>query len=296
MRIGVIDIGTNSVRLLVTEAAGNSLQVIGSGLISTRLGVGVAVSRLLSIQAMDRTTAALLQFMTDAAYYKADRVMAVATSAVRDAANRVDFLNRVQAATGLAVQVLDGAAEARMSYLGVVRGSDIPLDKALVIDVGGGSTEFIWRSGTGDIICRSSQVGAVRMTEGGHDRKAIISILAPVFAEIAAVNLRSLVGVGGTVTTLAAIAQVLEPYDREKVHGFYLSKEIVTDIMMDLTVKTPAARRQIIGLQPARADIILAGVQIVNVILEELDLPGIMVSETDIMYGVTYDLLEKIYG
>lgn len=296
MRIGVIDIGTNSVRLLVTEAAGNSLQVIGSGLISTRLGAGVAVSRLLSIQAMDRTTAALLQFMTDAAYYKADRVMAVATSAVRDAANRVDFLNRVQAATGLAVQVLDGAAEARMSYLGVVRGSDIPLDKALVIDVGGGSTEFIWRSGTGDIICRSSQVGAVRMTEGGHDRKAIISILNPVFAEIAAVNLRSLVGVGGTVTTLAAIAQVLEPYDREKVHGFYLSKEIVTDIMMDLTVKTPAARRQIIGLQPARADIILAGVQIVKVILEELDLPGIMVSETDIMYGVTYDLLEKIYG
>ncbi|MFZ5639850.1 MAG: Ppx/GppA family phosphatase, partial [Bacillota bacterium] len=293
--IGVIDIGTNSTRFLVTDTSGGLLRVIGSGLISTRLGEGLA-SGALADRAADRTIAALKQFMAQVRRLQPDRVAAVATSAVRDAANRDAFLRRVKDETGLAVQVLSGPEEARMSYLGVVKGLNAPMERALVIDIGGGSTEFIWRNDTGDISYRSTQAGAVRMTEGGHGLKKIRDVLRPVIVEISTARPRNMVGVGGTVTTLAAIDQALDPYNPEKVHGYYLSKEKIMTVLRDLTAKNPEERAGIPGLQSERADIIVAGVQIAVVILEELRLPGITASETDIMYGVAYNLLEKIYG
>lgn len=295
MRIGVIDIGTNSTRFLVTDTSGGLLRVIGSGLISTRLGEGLA-SGALADRAADRTIAALKQFMAQVRRLQPDRVAAVATSAVRDAANRDAFLRRVKDETGLAVQVLSGPEEARMSYLGVVKGLNAPMERSLVIDIGGGSTEFIWRNDTGDISYRSTQAGAVRMTEGGHGLKKIRDVLRPVIVEISTARPRNMVGVGGTVTTLAAIDQALDPYNPEKVHGYYLSKEKIMTVLRDLTAKNPEERAGIPGLQSERADIIVAGVQIAVVILEELRLPGITASETDIMYGVAYNLLEKIYG
>lgn len=292
MRIGVIDIGTNSTRLLVTETAGGPLRVIGRELNSTRLGEGMAAG-VLADRAVDRTIDVLRQYTVEACRLRADRVAAVATSAVRDAANRDLFLQRVKEQTGLDVRVLSGSEEARMSFLGVVRGLDVSLEGALVIDVGGGSTEFIWRKGAGEVFYRSVRAGAVRMTEGSYGQSEIREVFAPVFGEISMVAPRSLVGVGGTVTTLAAVAQALSPYDPEKVHGYFLSREKVSEILKDLAAKTPEERHRVTGLQPERADIIVAGVQIVAVIMKELKLPGITAGETDIMYGVTYDLLEK---
>lgn len=302
MRIGVVDIGTNSTRLLVTETIGGApesgsgpLRVLVRSLISTRLGEGLA-SGILSDRAMDRTIAVLKQFAAEAYRLKADRVVSVATSALRDAVNRDDFLHRVKQETELAVQVLSGPEEARMSYLGVVRGLDVSLEQALVIDIGGGSTEFIWRNNKGEISFRSTQAGAVRLTEKGYGRPEIEAVLYPVLSEIFSASPRHLIGVGGTVTTLAAMNQKLGVYDAEKVHGYYLEKDKVTAILADLATKTYEERRRVAGLQPERADIIIAGVQIAAVILEKLRLPGITASETDIMYGVTYDLLEKING
>jgi exopolyphosphatase/guanosine-5'-triphosphate,3'-diphosphate pyrophosphatase len=295
LRIGVIDIGTNSTRFLVTDTTGGFLRSIGSGLISSRLGEGLA-SGALADRAVDRTISALRQFMVRMGRLQPDRVAAVATSAVRDAVNKDDFLRRVKDETGLAVQVLSGPEEARMSYLGVVKGLNAPMEHTLVIDIGGGSTEFIWRDDTGDISYRSTQAGAVRMTEGGHGMQKIRDVLRTVVVEISTARPRSLVGVGGTVTTLAAIDQALEPYNPEKVHGYYLSKERIVTLLRELAAKNSEERTRIPGLQPERADIIVAGVQIAVVILEELNLPGITVSETDIMYGVAYNLLEKIYG
>ena len=294
LRIGVIDIGTNSTRLLVTETSGESLLVLGQGLISTRLGEGLA-SGSLSAPAMYRTIEALRQFLNESARLGTERLLAVATSAVRDAENRNEFLQLVSAETDLAVKVLSGPEEAEMSYLGVLKGLAVPLDQCLVIDVGGGSTEFIWKN-QARIIYRSIRAGAVRMTENGSDRAGIREVLLPILQEIAVVRPGSLVGVGGTLTTLAAIAQALEPYDPTKVHGYYLSREKVEEILGDLMAQSLAARRQLPGLQPERADIIVAGARIVAVILQELGLSGVTVSETDIMFGVTYELLEKING
>lgn len=302
MRIAVIDIGTNSTRLLVTETmgdrpeTGSKLPVLSRRLITTRLGQGMA-SGVLADRAMERTVAALQQFKAEIDRLKADCVKAVATSAVRDAANRGVFLRRVKEETGLDIEVLSGPAEARMSYLGVVRGLDsLPLGQTLVVDIGGGSTEFIWSKAKGEISYRSVKAGAVRMTEGRHGMRGIREVLQPVLTKITAANPRHLVGVGGTVTTLAAIAQGLKVYDAEKVHGYYLEREKVKGILADLTDKPPEERRRVAGLQPERANIIVAGIQIAAVILEELRLPGITASETDIMYGATYDLLEKING
>lgn len=302
MRIGVIDIGTNSTRLLVTEIIGGgretgsgSLRVLERSLITTRLGEGMASGRL-SDPAMERTIVALKQFAAAVVRLRADCVAAVATSAVRDAANRNEFVRWVKQETGVDIQVLSGPDEARMSYLGVVRGLAVSVAEALVIDIGGGSTEFIWRDDKGKISYRSVQAGAVRMTEGGHGSQEIRLVLRPLLAKIFSVRPQHLIGVGGTVTTLAAIAQALKIYNAEKVHGYFLQKEKVTAILAELISYTPEERLLLAGLQPERADIIVAGVQIAAIILEELQLPGIMVSETDIMYGVTYDLLEKING
>jgi exopolyphosphatase/guanosine-5'-triphosphate,3'-diphosphate pyrophosphatase len=294
MIIAVIDIGTNSTRLLVAGRDGSGiLTVLARELITTRLGQGLGRG-MLQQEAMERTLEALGTFKERAGSWGADRIVAVATSAVRDAVNSPAFVEAVRRRTGIKVRVLPGVQEARYSYYGVLGGlPNCPKD-ALVIDIGGGSTEFIWAM-DGVMHCRSVQAGAVRMTEGEHSDRELAEVLHPVLVEIQTGSLPScLVGVGGTVTTLAAMDRKMLVYEPAVVHGSIITLAKVEELLDLLQGCDLQSRKQIPGLQAPRADIIIAGVRIVRVIMTGLNLPRLMVSETDILYGVTMEESNKI--
>ncbi|MFA5881525.1 MAG: Ppx/GppA phosphatase family protein [Eubacteriales bacterium] len=293
MNIAVVDIGTNSTRLLIAEvSAGREVRVLKTGLITTRLGEGIGKQAYLLRPAVDRTVEALLNFRQIILESGAEDVITAATSAVRDAANQRDFLAEVKQRVGWDVRVLPGDEEAQLSYLGVVRGLKADLCDGVVIDIGGGSTEFIW-TGSGVLNCASLKIGAVRMTENGSRLADIREMLAGSLIPIKASGARRLVGVGGTLTTLAAVDQEMEIYDPAKVHGYFVTRQGIQDILYRFEKMTLEERKRAPGLQPQRADIITAGVRIALAVVDGLGTDGITVSETDIMYGLLYQALEK---
>jgi exopolyphosphatase/guanosine-5'-triphosphate,3'-diphosphate pyrophosphatase len=293
--VGVVDIGTNSTRLLVgrVHAAGDRLEVIRTALTTTRLGENLAGGLLLA-RAMARTVDCLQEYREIMAVAGVDEVVVAATAAVREARNRKHFLDLVVAATGFEVRVLSGREEAVYGYLGVVSGlGQMPKEpgepgtpgEIVVVDVGGGSTEFVWlRGGSPDF--RSLPLGAVRMTEGNYTDAEIAELVGPVAEEVAGREKVRLVGVGGTVTTMAAMARKLTVYDPEQVHGFRLDREQVERMLNELASVDVEDRKRRPGLQPERADIIVAGVRIVKLIMRALKVRELTVSETDILHGL----------
>lgn len=289
-RIAAIDIGTNSTRLLVVESCGGGLKVLETGLSTTRLGEGMGGGVLLP-GAMERTMEAINSFYQIAQRLGAERVVAAATSAVRDASNRDEFLDGVRRKTGLRVRVLSGEEEAAMSYRGVLSGLAVVPRSTVVADVGGGSTEFIWNQG-GRLRLTSVNVGAVRMTEADLGEEEVAARLSPALVEVRRAQVKTLVGVGGTITTLAAIDQGLVLYDPDRVHGYCLSATNVSDILKVLKRMGVEERKQVPGLQPERADIIVAGVTIVKAIMDGLGQGQLLVSECDILYGLVLEEVE----
>ncbi len=291
MRIAVVDIGTNSTRLLVAEWKAEKVRVIKTDLVMTRLGEGIGKRTGLLKPAIERTIEALLDFKQIIREMDGEKVIVVATSAVRDAANRQKFLSAVKKQVGWDVRVLSGSAEAELSYLGVVKGLKTGVRHPLVIDIGGGSTEFIWVKSDG-LYCLSVNLGAVRMTENASQLTEIREMLAGLFDTIKEDGINGLVGVGGTLTTLAAIDLEMEDYEPAQVHGYYLKRQRIKDILHRLELLPLEERKKIPGLQPRRADIIVTGAKIALAVVEGLDLEGVIVSETDIMYGLLYQTLE----
>ncbi len=292
MRVAVIDIGTNSTRLLIGDAVDKSenqsgINVLKTRLVTTRLGEGIGSKRCLRQPAINRTIEALLEFKKIIKEHKAETVIAAATSAVRDAENQRDFLDHVKLKTGLEVRVLSGPEEAEMSYSGVVGGLKPDMKNPVVVDIGGGSTEFIWQ-GFGGINLESLRIGAVRMTESNLGLDNIKKLMSDVTNRVRSVGSIGLIGVGGTITTLAAVDMELEEYDPARVHGYYITRERVINILNRFEGMTLKERKAVTGLQPQRADIIIAGVQIVLAVLDGLKAEGIVASESDIMYGLFY--------
>ncbi|MEW5954081.1 MAG: Ppx/GppA family phosphatase [Bacillota bacterium] len=288
---GVIDIGTNSTRLLIASRSGRGITIEETGLITTRLGQGIGGCKLLD-EAMERTIKALHVFNKQAHGWGVNRIIAAATSAVRDAVNGPDFVKEVLRRTGLEIKVLTGSEEAAYSYRGVVGGLDSYPQQALVVDIGGGSTEFIWAV-EGEIIFRSVQAGAVRMTEAMSSDEVMAGVLAPVLKEVGRSKLKNLVGVGGTVTTLGAMDRQLTVYDPALIHGHIVSLNRVDELLGMLQGCDLEARKQIPGLQAARADIIIAGVKLVKIIMNRLQVPFLMISETDVLYGLALELASQ---
>lgn len=289
-RTAAIDIGTNSTRLLVVEKTGGGLKIVESRLSTTRLGKGIGAGKLLP-GAMERTIAAVGEFHRKALQLNAGRVVAAATSAVRDAVNRAEFLDLVRRKTGLEVRVLSGEEEAALSYRGVLSGLAVDPESTVVMDVGGGSTELIWTE-EGRLRLASVNAGAVRLTEAGQAEENAAVLLRPLLEKVNRSPGQSLVGVGGTVTTLAAVDQKLEPYDRERVHGYVLTAASLKRILAELKSMSLEERRAVPGLQPERADIIVAGVTIVKLVLEGLALERLLVSESDILFGLVLEEVE----
>lgn len=292
MLVAAIDVGSNSTRLLVAEVSREGKVIPRErGLITTRLGQGIE-KKYLQPGAVDRTLKAVDHFYQQARGLGAVSVVIAATSAVRDAVNRAEFVRRVKDALGLEVMVLSGREEAFYTYRGVLAGLESLSGREVLFDLGGGSTEFIWPSGA-QVHLESVDVGAVRATEGAYTDAKINDLLIPALKKIRSAGVLGLVGVGGTVTNLAAMVQKLQVYDPARVHGYVLKLGQVVELL-DLLKATPLPeRKKIPGLQPERADIIEAGARIVKLIMQNLNMQSVTVSEADLLYGLVAEKGQK---
>ncbi|MEU7651919.1 Ppx/GppA phosphatase family protein [Micromonospora taraxaci] len=308
--MAAIDCGTNSIRLLVADLPDGSagppapLVDLTRRMEIVRLGEGVDRTGRLAPEAIERTRVALASYAADIEKFGAERVRMCATSASRDAANAADFTEMVQRTLGVAPEVVTGDEEARLSFTGAVRG--LPADaKApfLVVDIGGGSTEFVVGDREAGVRAAISvDIGCVRMTERHlpgdpptpeQVAAAQADIAAAVDRALAAVPGReaaTLVGLAGSVTTVVAIAQGLQEYDPERIHHARVSYEAVAQVTADLLGQTRAQRLAIPVMHPGRADVIGAGALVLRVIMERAGMPSVVASEHDILDGIAWSL------
>jgi exopolyphosphatase / guanosine-5'-triphosphate,3'-diphosphate pyrophosphatase len=298
MRVAAADIGTNSTRLLVADVGPDgSVAEVERLLEITRLGEGVDASGTLAEAPMRRVTDTLARYAERSRALGAERSLAVATSAVRDAANRDDFLERA-AASGLEPRLLSGEEEAATTFAGVRSwapgGESVSADGTLVVDVGGGSTELVLGGADGVVWSRSLQAGCVRMSErflceevvAASDLAAcgaaIDELLQVVPAEVVEATRRA-IAVAGTATTLAAIAH--GGYDPDVVHGARITHAETRAVQARLAALPLEERRRVPGLEPARAPVIVAGLVVLDCVLDRFGLAEAAVSERDILHG-----------
>jgi len=297
--VGVVDIGTNSTRLLIADVEEGRVHEVDRRSEVTRLGEGVDATGRLGDEPMARVLATLEAYHEAIRERDCDTTTGVLTSAVRDADNGDEFTELVRTRFDLDVRTIAGDEEARLTFLGATAGRPDPPDGSLlVIDIGGGSTEFvIGRVGNVDFNV-STQAGVVRQTERHlHSDPpapdelralgdAVREILdADVPAEVRGVVAAG-VGVAGTATSCAAIAQELDPYDPNRVEGYVLEVGELELLLARLAAMPLAERRTVVGLHPDRAPTIVAGVVILLEALRAFDLDQAEVSEHDILWGV----------
>ncbi|MBA3787761.1 MAG: hypothetical protein H0X21_03590 [Actinobacteria bacterium] len=273
MRVAAVDLGTNSTRLLVADANGELTEVVRR-LAITRLGQGVDTRGKLLPVPIARVRNVLSGYRRELEALGAERTLAIATSAVRDADNGEAFLGEVEWSYGFTTRLLSGDDEAAMTLRGI---GDLA-DGTLVVDIGGGSTEL---QVVGTPLRTSLQIGCVRLTERfGEDLDAIRAYVRTLLPELDADRA---VGVAGTVTTLAALDLGLAEHDAERTHGHVLTREAVTEQTARIASLPLDERAQI--MEPGRAPVIVAGAAILVEILERYDLDGIEASERDILHG-----------
>jgi exopolyphosphatase/guanosine-5'-triphosphate,3'-diphosphate pyrophosphatase len=299
-RVASIDIGTNTILLLIAKVEEGKVNPLFEIETVARLGEGVQKNGILLKEAMDRSLQTLAQYLKWCLELEVQKVFAAGTSALREAKNSEDFLNLVKEKLDLPIEVISGEEEAQLSFLAVAKDLGELKEPILVVDVGGGSTEFIL--GKGDQISQwiSLPLGSVRFTEEflrsdpvqeeeweKMERK-IQGYLVNIPHSQEPI---SMVAVGGTATTLASVEQGLEDFIAEKIHHFVLGKEALKNQLLLYRSKTIDERRKISGLPIARADVILAGGAILYQAMEELKCPSVLISCHGVRYGLLYKKL-----
>jgi exopolyphosphatase/guanosine-5'-triphosphate,3'-diphosphate pyrophosphatase len=306
MRVAVVDIGSNSTRLLIAEVPDDS---VSAELVRrtevTRLGDGVDANGELRDDAMERVFKVLDSYRSEIEACGCDRSVAVLTSAVRDASNGEEFASVVHDRFGLESHVLSGDEEAQFTYLGATGERTDDGEPTLVIDIGGGSTELVIGVGQEMTFHVSTQAGVVRQTERhiGSDPpldselEALAEDVRAILFESVPASVRSAVkrgiAVAGTATSLAAIAQSLDPYDPAKVHGYVVGAGERDSILDRLVSVALDERREVVGLHPDRAPTIVAGVVILAEVMNVFGLTEIEISEHDILRGAAAGLTRE---
>jgi len=299
-RVASIDIGTNTILLLIAEMDDGRLKPLFEKETIVRLGEGLQKNRVLSKEAMERGFQTLAQYLERCHETGAQKIFAVGTSALREAKNSEEFLNLVKEKLNLSIEVISGEEEAQLSFLAVAKDLEEMKEPVVVVDVGGGSTEFIL--GEGDRVTQwvSLPLGSVRFTEqflisdpvreGEWERmdKEIGDRLIDVPRPHEPL---SMVAVGGTATTLASVEQGLEEFIPEKIHRFVLKKEALRNQLLLYRSKTIDKRKKIPGLPPPRADVILAGAAILYRAMDELKCSSVLISCHGVRYGLLYKRL-----
>lgn len=303
MRLAAIDIGTNSTRILISEKKGSSFNTLLRDMNITRLGKDLLKSKKISDSSAKRTCDVLRDYKDKIDQSNVKKVRVIGTSALRQASNSNMFLEMVKRLTGLDVDVIDGEEEARLSFSGVASIQEFAGEKnyLLIIDIGGGSTEFILGNhAEGLKFIKSIEMGSVSVTERFNPNKVNLSDLnryideelKKVLNRLSDYDLSKIIGLAGTITTLAAIDLRLDDYDRDKIHLHKLKLEKVDKILDILLNRDLEQRKKIIGLDPGRADIIVAGTAILVRILRNLNFNIITVSESDILDGIIYSMVD----
>jgi exopolyphosphatase / guanosine-5'-triphosphate,3'-diphosphate pyrophosphatase len=303
MRVAVVDIGTNSTRLLIADvdrASGSVAQLLRRSQV-TRLGAGVDSNGSLSREAAARVFATLREYREAIDAHGCEANLAVLTSAVRDATNGAEFAQRVREDFKLDTRVLSGDEEAQLTFLGAMcdRPADGPAasEPTVVVDIGGGSTEFVVGRGHTAGFHTSLHAGVVRMSErhihsdppAPHELQDLAQDVRDTFLEGLPAQERASVtrgiAVAGTATSAAAIDQELDPYDPERVHGYELLLSTVDLLLARLADMSEERRRQVVGLHPDRAPTIVAGMILLGEAMRAFDLDRMEVSEHDILFG-----------
>lgn len=301
-RVAVVDLGTNTTRLLVAEVREGTVAEVERRTEITRLGEGVDAAGRLAEDAKDRVRAALAGYRELIDRHGAERTVAIATSAMRDAEDGDAFRQELRDAFGIDPRTISGEEEARLTFLGATSTEALGGGPALVLDIGGGSTEFVvGRPGSEPDFEVSTRAGSVRQTErhvvadpprpeGLHAMAEEIRhiIAGEVPAEVRA-RVQAGIAVAGTATSLAAVSQELEPYDPERVHGFDLKLGEAERILAMLATLTLEDRREVPGLHPDRAPTIVAGSVILVEAIRAFGLESIRVSEADILHGAAME-------
>jgi exopolyphosphatase/guanosine-5'-triphosphate,3'-diphosphate pyrophosphatase len=286
MRVGVIDLGTNSTRLLVADVDEGRVDEVARDTTITRLGEGVDERRILLPTAIARVRNVLSGYRREVERLGAERVLVLATSSVRDAENGEAFLGEIEWSYGFTTRLLSGEEEAELTRRGVAGGRELDPD-ALVLDIGGGSTELI--TGRERI---SIDIGSVRVTErflhsDPPAREELDAAAQAVRELLPDLRPREAIGVAGTITSLAALE--LGEYDPERIHGYRLSREAV-EAQLERLVSLPLAeRRELPGLDPDRAPVIVAGAVIFDEVMKRYDLDELEVSERDLLHGAALE-------
>ena len=283
MKIGTIDIGTNSMRLLIADYKNNKIENRKKYINITRIGQGVDDKGYITEEALERNLNALKEFADKCIEEKCEKVYCMGTSALRDSKNGQDFVNRAKELTNIDVKIICGEEESNLGFMGVLEGAGG--DKSnyiLVLDIGGGSTEFIVGNEDGIKFCKSENVGALRMTEkfittdpisdeefskmSGFIEKTISSTLD----KIKGMHVSKLVGIGGAITSLSAMNQQLEVYSMEKVHNSVVTKKDLEKILQNLKKMTLSDKKTIK----------------LHIVMEKLEIEKIMISEYDNLEGL----------
>jgi exopolyphosphatase/guanosine-5'-triphosphate,3'-diphosphate pyrophosphatase len=297
-RVAAIDCGTNALRLLIADidSAGELTDVVRL-MRTVRLGEGVDRTGEFSAAALERTFAVCEEYASIIASQGVERSRFVATSASRDVSNRAQFVDGVVARMGIAPEVIEGTEEAGLSYEGATRSLSGVTAPALVVDIGGGSTEFVLGEQSVSV-----NIGCVRMTErhlhSDPPTQAEIKLVRDDLAEAMrqagkSVDLRAagtLVGVAGTVTTVAARALGLASYDPEILHGAIIEREPLERAIADLVAMSRVERVALAYMHPGRVDIIGGGALVLGAVVAAVGLPTLTVSECDILDGIAYRL------
>jgi len=302
MRVAAIDCGTNSIRLLIADIDGTNFREVVRDMEIVRLGQGVDQTGQFHPDAIARTLAAVDKFAAEIAKRGVEKIRFCATSATRDATNRNLFIDGVRERLGIEPEVISGNEEAALSFAGAIQDLDPAEGPFLVVDIGGGSTEFVF--GTSSVeAARSVNIGCVRMTERhfANDpatseqielaRTDIQAAIAQAAAEVPITKAKTLVAVAGTATTVAAAALDLPEYDRYAIHLARISAAQVHDASTMFLTKNREERLALGYMHPGRVDVIPAGALVLSEIIKATGATGFVASESDILDGMARSLV-----
>jgi ppx/gppA family phosphatase len=303
MRVATVDIGTNSMRLLIADYEDNKIINRKKYVEVTRIGKGVDEKGMISKDAINLNSEVLERFINLAKSKNCEKICVIGTSALRDSKNSEEFVKKAYEKTGINVEIISGEMEANLGFLGIKSILD-EKKYTLTIDIGGGSTEFILGNNHGDLVfSKSENIGVVRLTERFlkddiptdiqiiEMNKYIEAVTSDTIQVLKTYDIGKVIGIGGTATSISAIIQQMEIYCSDKVHNSKIYYDEIVDIYKNLKSMTIQEKKMIVGLQPKRADVIFTGVCIMKKIMSMLDIEYITVSEYDNLEGMIYFMM-----
>jgi exopolyphosphatase / guanosine-5'-triphosphate,3'-diphosphate pyrophosphatase len=306
-RLGAIDIGTNTILCVIAALTNDGHVTVLDDLAEiTRLGEGVDRTGRINAEGEQRSLQVLRRYIARCQELEVEEIVARGTSALRDAQNSSEVRARFKQELGIEIRVLGGEEEAAYSYLAVKRGLNLGSQELLVIDIGGGSTEFIRSTADGVYRMKSLDLGSVRLTERflrsdpvrdeecNEMIRVIDAAIQPLCDEWGMADGLTLVGIAGTFTTLAAVEKQLARYSHSEVHGSSLTLGEVRRQVRLYREKTLEERKKIAGLEPKRADVILAGAYVIERIMSLFQLDRVMVSDQGVRYGLLHERADRL--